>query len=513
MKERGFPRQRPSNRESQVSLRFHLIRYLMFFLAIVLMTTWLFQVGLLDVVYEKVREGDMERIADRISDSVGKEGLDAVVYDVSMDELMDVSVYRIDGGRALLLLSGSYLEQETGMPTISLKRMSELYQKASNEGGSCHFKLTFGGHEAKMSIWERLFPEQEDDALKGGMKMVYAHLCNDAAGVEYMVLLSAPMEPLAPMVHTLQRQFVWIFGILLLITVLLAVTMSQRILAPIIHMNDAAKQLASGDYDAEFEVPYSYRETKELAESLNYATRELAKNDKLQKELIANISHDLRTPLTMIRGYGEVMRDIPGENTPENMQVMIDEAQYLTELVNDLLDLSKIQSGVRCPEMEYFNLTEAIREVIARFGAFTKAKGYHISFESGHDAVVFADRGMILQVIYNLIGNALNYTGEDLSVTVDQTVEKGRVFISVRDTGEGIPEDQMNDIWDRYYKVDKVHRMARIGTGLGLSIVKGVLEVHEADFGVRSSAGGGSDFWFSLPISEPAVDQTENGIL
>ena len=132
-------------------------------------------------------------------------------------------------------------------------------------------------------------------------------------------------------------------------------------------MNNAAKKLALGKYDADF-LGGGYRESDELARMLNLASAELAKIDNLQKELISNVSHDLRTPLTMIKGYSEVMRDIPGENTPENVQVIIDETTRLSDLVNDMLDLSKIQSGARSPQLEEFNITETVRETLGRYG-------------------------------------------------------------------------------------------------------------------------------------------------
>jgi signal transduction histidine kinase len=200
----------------------------------------------------------------------------------------------------------------------------------------------------------------------------------------------------------------------------------------------------------------------------------------------------------MIKGYSEVMRDIPDENTPENVQVIIDETERLTELVNDMLDLSKIKAGTRKPEIEVFNLTETVSAVLTRYEKLTESKNYKISFEAEENVCVKADRTMLLQVIYNLVNNAVNYTGEDNVVMIKQTISGDRVRISVIDTGEGIGEEDIPYIWDRYYKVDKVHKRARVGTGLGLSIVKGILESHGALYGVDSIVGEGSTFWFEL---------------
>ena len=264
-------------------------------------------------------------------------------------------------------------------------------------------------------------------------------------------------------------------------------------------MNASAKRLAKGDYDADFTVQ-GYREIDELADSLNYAADELAKADRLQKELVANVSHDLRTPLTLIKGYSEVMRDIPGENKAENIQIIIDETARLSDLVSDVLDLSRIQSGMRKPDIMEFSLTDTVKETMLRYERLTKQDGYTIEFNSDGDVSVMADRVMILQVVYNLINNAINYAGEDKWVSVSQRVTENTVRISVTDSGEGIPEEQLGAIWDRYYKVDKVHRRATVGTGLGLSIVKQILELHGASYGVDSTLGEGSTFWFELEV-------------
>ena len=500
-------RERKTDSGKNKGLRSYLLRFLVIFLVVVIFVTWLFQVGLLNILFENVREKDMEKAADEIIETIGTKRFNQTVYMLSMDNLLNIQIYRIDGSHALLVSSVTHDTDENAVSLVSSENLTKFYSDAKKNNGSHHTLLTFGGQEVKTGFLQKLFPRMygssEAFVSREMIHMAHIRLFNDALGNEYMIFLNASLEPMAPLVHTLERQFIWIFVILVLFSIAYVIPMSKKIARPLVHMNEAAKQLAIGNYDADFGVDHGYKETKELAETLTFASRELSKTDRMQKELTANISHDLRTPLTMIRGYAEVMRDIPEENTPENLQILIDETERLTELVNDLMDLSKIQSGVHSPVMEFFDLTSAIREVLCRYEAFTKSQGYCITFDAEENVPVFADRGMILQVIYNLINNAIHYTGEDLCVLVKQTVIGDKVRFSVKDTGEGIPEDQLNLIWDRYYKVDKTHRSAKVGTGLGLSIVKGILDVHSADYGVESKLGEGSEFWFELPISAP----------
>ena len=212
------------------------------------------------------------------------------------------------------------------------------------------------------------------------------------------------------------------------------------------------------------------------------------------------MSHDLRTPLTMISGYGEVMRDIPGENTAENVQIIIDETKRLTNLVNDMLDLSKLQAGAQEINSSSFNITEEIEHIIARYDKLLTNKDFTIQFQYDKPVFVKADIIKINQVIYNLINNAINYCGDDHKIYVRQLIEKDRVRIEVMDHGDGIEKEQLPYIWERYYKVDKTHVRSKIGSGLGLSIVKAILELHKAEYGVISKRGQGTTFWFKLPL-------------
>ena len=205
----------------------------------------------------------------------------------------------------------------------------------------------------------------------------------------------------------------------------------------------------------------------------------------------------------MIKGYSEVMRDLPGENTPENVQIIIDEAERLTNLVNDLLDLSKLEAGVLPLEKTRFNLTESIRGILHRYD---KLADYHFPFLYREEVWVDADELKISQVVYNLVNNAITYSGKDKTITLRQELWQGKVRVSVTDTGEGIPQDKLKDIWERYYKVDKEHKRAQMGSGLGLSIVKNILDMHGGTYGVTSTLGQGSTFWFELPVAQQSPE-------
>jgi signal transduction histidine kinase len=208
----------------------------------------------------------------------------------------------------------------------------------------------------------------------------------------------------------------------------------------------------------------------------------------------------------MIAGYAEIMRDLPGENTPENAQVIIDEAQRLTSLVNDMLDISKLESGNQSVTLETFPLTVTIQEGLERYRQLRLHEGYCIVFRADCEITVTTDRSKFLQAFFNLVNNAITYTGEDKTVTVSQDVyteESGATWVrvSVTDTGDGIPEDKLTLIWDRYYKIDAAHKRAAQGTGLGLSIVGKTMTLLGGRCGVTSTVGVGSTFHIELPLS------------
>lgn len=318
---------------------------------------------------------------------------------------------------------------------------------------------------------------------------------------EVVLYVNSMLTPIDATVSTLKAQFVLLTVVLIGISLLIAWLASRAISRSLISLNASARRLADGDYEVHF-TENDYDEVAQLSDTLNYAVGELKKTEDLRKELIANVSHDLRTPLTMMKAYSEVMRDIPEETTPENVQVIIDETDRLTGLVNDMLSVSQLEAGTIVLDSDDYDLTESIEAIVARYNKLREQDGYKLSFSYEKHVGVHADEDKMSQVICNLINNAINYTGEDKRVILQQTVHHGSVRIDVIDTGEGIAQADIPYVWDRYYKGDKARKRLVSGTGLGLSIVQKILELHGAAYGVESKPGMGADFWFEMKCME-----------
>ena len=283
------------------------------------------------------------------------------------------------------------------------------------------------------------------------------------------IFLFTSLEDIGTTTSLIKNQLIYVTLLAILFSIVIAMFLSRRIAKPISDMTKNAKILADGNYDVEFTTT-GIKEIDELANTLNYLEQEVSKTDEYRRDLMANVSHDLKTPLTMIKAYAEMIRDITLDNkekTKENLNVIIDETDRLNILVNDILELSKLQNN-------------------------------NLILESPQSIIVKADKKRISQVIYNLINNAINYTGDDLKVTIRITENQKDCKIEIIDTGKGIDEKDLPNIWNRYYKKEKNHKRNVVGTGLGLSIVKNILEQHNFKYGVNSIKNKGTTFYFQI---------------
>lgn len=265
-------------------------------------------------------------------------------------------------------------------------------------------------------------------------------------------------------------------------------------------MDVTKKAQRLGSSNVEFPT-YNVLEVDDLVTVLKNAQVEMAKTDELRRDLMANVSHDLKTPLTMIKAYAEMVKDISykdDKKRDEHCQIIMDEVDRLNVLVNDILTLSKMQAHADEMHIETFDLVKEIKTIVKRYEIIKETENYNFVLDMPAKALVIADQKKLSQVIYNLINNAINYTGKDKKVTIRVTKEKENYLVEIMDTGKGIKQEEIPFIWDKYYKNEKNHQRNIVGTGLGLSIVKSILENHHFDYGVKSQKNKGTTFYFRV---------------
>lgn len=503
-----------TKKHKSLGIRGRLVIGFTLFVLIVLIIVWVFQVMLLNFFYEQTKLSDLHSVQEGIDNAITDGELDIACNDLAVEYDVCISVYSVEDEAIGDLVISKEVSPTCIIHYTDTQSLNSYYEKALAGGGEYTQRFTLTAQENTIpsrpdSQQGKPHPSHKNDEYSCNISnddtfviAVSVKALSDSLGNDYAAFINLRFTPVNAVQHTRSIQYVYIAIVVIIAAIIFSFFFSNKIARPLERMTLAAEHMANGDYSTHFKVE-GYRETRRLAQTLNYAVDEISQTDKLQRELIANVSHDLRTPLTLISGYAEMMRDIPGENNPENSQIIIDETKRLTTLVNDMLDFSKYNSGFEEPVFNSFNLTKTVRSVINRYNELVRQNGYNFIFTAEDEVMVNADERMILQVIYNLINNAINYTGDDKTVIINQTLtEDGRVKISITDTGKGIPEEAITQIWNRYYKVDKSHRRSVTGSGLGLSIVSKLLQLHSAEYGVESSDNSGSTFWFKLRISK-----------
>lgn len=427
----------------KLKLKWKIFGFLFGFCALLLIILWIFQTVLLSNTYKFIRKVEIDKAIALVEKNINSPKLQDVLYELEITK------------EIMVRPTQNFSPPPRAVPDRFNRRQPESITKA------------------------------KEFVLEDGSKI--------------SLTFYAMITPVDATVSTLRMQLYIITVIMVLLATLLAIIISKHISNPIEQINQSAKVLAMGNYETEFHGR-GFLEIKELSDTLNTAATELSKVERLRRELLANVSHDLRTPLAFIYSYAEMMHDFPNEVTPEQSQIIMDEAKRLTSLVNDMLDISSLESGMAKLNKVNYNLTESLRKTVNRISELVKNDGYQLDFEYNEDVHIFADEVKITQAFYNLLLNAITYSGDDKTVLVRQIIKENMVKIEVIDHGEGISQSDLPYIWERYYKVDKKHKRPKMGTGLGLSIVKKIIELHGGECGVESELGKGSTFWFQLKL-------------
>jgi len=478
-----------------ISIKWKVFLFLIGFCGILLLLLWLFQVAFLGEFYRTIKINEIKSSESIIEKNINNENLNELVSRISNSNDVCIEILSESGEQLYSsdVLRDCFLHK---MPPFDKVRLILKTQDNGDELLEYFNKDSFPIDKFIDNNFIGRIPPKD---LGIQEFIIFSKIIKNDSGERITILLNSVISPVNSTVTTIRLGLYIITGFMLLFSIMLAILIAKRVSTPIEKINEAAKILAKGKYDTVF-LASGYKEISELSDTLNFAASELSKADNLRKELIANISHDLRTPLTLISGYAEAMRDLPNENNSENAQIIVDEAKRLTTLVNDVLDISKLQSGNQSAHKKSYNLTADFRSIIDTTNELVKKDKYAINFLYDEELAIIADGHKISQAFYNLLINAINYTGEDKLVLVKQVLEADKVRIEVIDSGEGISAEDLPYIWDRYYKVDKLHKRAVTGTGLGLSIVKSIIELHDGEYGVSSKLNEGSTFWFSLKI-------------
>ena len=376
------------------------------------------------------------------------------------------------------------------------KYLSVIYNKgcmgAETSIENSYYKKDFINSNLSKKVYTLINPRFKNKTIIYGIKL-------DDSNYAFV---SASLEPIDTTITVLKNQFIYVTMLVIILSLIVSYFVSRKISSGVIKINREAKKLSKGNFDVKFDTDQPILELSELAKTLEYTKDELSKTENLRRELLANVSHDLKTPLTMIKAYAEMVRDVTYKDDTKrtkDLNIIIEETDRLNVLVNDILELSKIQSGTQKLTIEQFDLEKFVKNIIKRYDIMSENKKYKFKVSINKNIIVSADRKRIEQVMYNLINNAINYTGDDKKIIISALELENTVRIEVKDTGKGIDKEELENIWDKYYKIDKTHSREQVGSGVGLSIVKNILINHNCNYGVESIKGNGTTFYFELP--------------
>ena len=456
-----------------------LFTYFTAFAIAIMLVLWLFQILFLQAFYEEMKIKELYNVAGTIQEKYGEDSLLDTISNLTVKSDMYIQILMGDK-----LLYASTIDN----PADRMNVFAESY-----DYDDLKKNLLTGDTEV---VLRQPMPQDRDAEV-----MIYGSILDtNPLGEPTFLFIYTPLSVLGGTINILARLLIIVTLMSILFGVVMSVIISRRLARPIYDIADAATLLARGDYSVVFDGG-GYAETEELADTLNYVSDELQKTDRLQKDLIANVTHDLKTPLTMVKSYAEMIRDISGDNPEKrnkHLQVIISEADRLNSLVNDLTALSKMQASVGSLSLDKVDLSLLAKEALDSFQIHAEQDGFTFRLETKGNTIVTADEAKIKQVFANLIGNAIRYSSENRLIIVSVKEQKHAVRCEVTDHGQGIAEPDIDSIWNRYFQSSANHSRTSKGSGLGLSIVKQIFILHRAKHGVVSKVGEGSTFWFEL---------------
>lgn len=318
------------------------------------------------------------------------------------------------------------------------------------------------------------------------------------------VIIHMPVSQLQSTANSFLNINYVLLVVLFLLSLIIIIFFTEFVYQPIRKIIIATEHYASGDLRYQFQVD-SEDEIGYLAASLSYMASELSKGEDNQKQLVANVSHDFRSPLTSIKGYLEAIKDgtIPPELYDKYITIVVNETDRLIKLTNSLLTLNNLNTEGMVLELVDFDINKTIKQTVSTFEGRCKEKKIAIQLTLTNERmIIYADKTRIQQVIYNLLDNAIKFSHSSSIIKIETTEKNNKLMVSVKDSGIGIPKESIGNVFDRFYKSDLSRGKDKKGTGLGLSITREIIRAHGENINVISTEGVGTEFIFTLPISK-----------
>lgn len=322
------------------------------------------------------------------------------------------------------------------------------------------------------------------------------------------VYIITPLEPLETTIRAIQIQFLYIFIGSIIISSLLALFLSHSFSDPLVKINNAAKEISLGNYNTKVQLKSS-EEIKALGDTMNNLAKQLSKVEQMRREFIANVSHELRTPLSYLKGYAEILIDGLAETESDRqkyLNIILEESERLRKMVDEILHLSQIEAGSIQLKLIPFSIEALMKRTIDKILPLAAKRDISIKFNNIDDDLLLcvADENRIKQILINLLNNAVKHSYDHGNILISTYRLNDRIYICVRDFGEGISEEDLPFIWDRFYTAGKSKYKGLESSGLGLSIIKSIINAHGCDITVNSVKGEGTEFCFWLPSYKEA---------
>lgn len=340
-----------------------------------------------------------------------------------------------------------------------------------------------------------------EDRIHASSWAVQAVVLANKNGSRQVLVISRSQANVDALMKLLNSRYLLVTITVLALASVLSVWLAEYFARPFRHLNKSAQKMAEGNYETEF-VREGPMEARQLAETLELAEREFNKTESLRRDFVANISHDMKTPLTVIRMYAEMLDAFSGEipeKREEHVRMILDETDRLTNFISDTLDLARLQSGTMEMHPTSFIINGVAEEVISSVCA--NCPEFQFKMDATEPMQVYADRKLIYRAIYNFASNAVKFCGEKKEARIIIRRYQGSVRVEVIDYGIGIEKEKLPYIWKRFYQA-KPNDREKAGMGVGLNIASEILRMHNAPFGAESTPNKETCFWFMLEAYE-----------